>query len=261
MAKIILKIMSYTSNNCGYLMTMDVPDDVVFFEVESQYCNTTHYEGFHNYVGISRDQEWFDGVDNERTYNNYDIDCIGNLLFINLHNVLFKDVDESRLITREEAHKMFGLRDMVVAQWRKSNYQFYGIHRIREYLGDACIVVDSIINNNDGEFAEDGMKTLVKNNILYAGQIANNERSTHITAIDSIKRPYIKDLYNSTLSYVCNNLRGRRGLPKYDLDFPLRVKRNKPDVGCGRARCEDYIHNFVDTLDMMFLYKELPQNI
>lgn len=244
------------------MMEMEVPDDVVFFEVESQYCNTTHYDGFHNYVGISRDLEWFDAFDNERIYNPYDIDCIGCLLFINLHNVLLKDIDADMLITREEAHKRFGLRDMVAVQWRNSNYQFFGMHRIREYLGDACIVVDSIINNGDGEFiTEDGMKTLVKNNTLCAGQLASHERATHITVIESIKNPYIKDLYNSTLSYVCNKMRGKRGLPKYDLDYPHRVKCDKPAVGCSNAKCEDYVHRIVGAMDMMYINKELPKNI
>ncbi len=263
MAKIVLKKMSYTSITHGIIVELDIPDDLVVFEVESQYSNTIDCADFKCYVGISRDFAWFERFYDDKGHNEdfvCDIDVIGDMLFFNLHNVLLKDIEECRIITREEAHVRFGLRDLVVVQWCANTHRFSSIHRIREYYSDSCIVADSIINHGYGEFVDDCMKTVVKNNTLYAGQISNHLRSSHITYVANINtNSYALDLYDSTLKYVCETLCGVKGvLPKYDVDMPYRTKRDVPT--CGEIT-DDYVRMQVHSSECICLNKELPQNV
>ena len=263
MAKIVLKKMYYTSITRGSIHEIDIPDDLVLFEVESQYCNSIKCDDFKCYTGISRDFEWFERFyDDKNLIADFacDIDVIGDMLFFNLHNVLLKDIEYWRVITRENAHDMFCLRDLVVVQWNANTHRFSSMHRIREYYGDACIVADSIINHGDGEFVDDCMKTVVKNNTLYSGQISNHIRSSHISSVANIRlNPYAQDLYDSTLKYVCDNLQGVKGvLPKYDLDMPYKTNRDVPTTG---TNTEAHIGIHVHNSDCMCLKKELPQNV
>lgn len=263
MAKIVLKKMFYTSITHGMEVEVDIPDDLVLFEVENQYCNTiTDNELGKCYTGISRDLKWFErfceDTDIAQNMALSDIDVIGDLLFFNLHHVVLKDIEGWRIITRENAHDMFGLRNMVVVQWNANDHRFSSMHRIREYYGDACIVADSIINNGYGEFVDDCMKTAVKNNTLYAGQISNHLRSSHITYVANINtNSYALDLYDSTLKYVCETLCGVKGvLPKYDVDMPYRTNRDVPT--CGEIT-DDYVRMQVYSSECICLKKELPQ--
>lgn len=261
MAKIVLKKMYYTSITHGSIHEIEIPDDLVLFEVESQYCNAIKCDDFKCYTGISRDFKWFERFYDDKDLNtdfSCDIDVIGDMLFFNLHNVLLKDVEYWRVITRENAHDMFDLRDMVVVQWNANTHRFSSMHRICEYYGDACIVADSIINHGDGEFVDGCMKAVIKNNTLYSGQISNHIRSSHITSVANISlNPYAQDLYDSTLKYVCDNLQGIKGvLPKYDLDMPYRTNRDIPMVGENN---EDYVRMQVHSSECICLKKELPQ--
>ena len=268
MAKIVLKKMYYTSITNGIEAEVEIPDDLVLFEVENQYCNTiTDNELGKCYTGISRDLKWFEhfreDTDIAQNMALSDIDVIGDLLFFNLHHVVLKDIEGWRIITREAAHDMFGLRDMVVVQWNADTHRFSSMHCIREYYGDACIVADSIINHGSGEFVGDCMKTLVKKNALYSGQISSHNRSSHITAVADINtNPYAQDLYESTLKYVCDNIQGLNYvLPKYDIDMPYRTYRDitKRDVPTVGENNEDYARMQVHCSECMSLKKELPQ--
>lgn len=269
MAKIVLKKMSYTSITHGMEVEVDIPDDLVLFEIESQYCNAIKSDNFKCYTGISRDFKWFErfceDMDIAQNMALSDIDVIGDMLFFNLHNVLLKDIEYWRVITRENAHDMFCLRDMVVVQWNVNTHRFSSMHRIREYYGDACIVADSIINHGDGEFVDDCMKTMIKNNTLYSGQISNHIRSSSITSVANISlNSYAQDLYDSTLKYVCDNMQGVKGvLPKYDLDMPYRTHRDMTNrnIPTGSENNEDYVRMQVHSSECMCLKKELPQNI
>ena len=267
MAKIVLKKMYYTSSPHEMEVEAGIPDDLVLFEVESQHCNVLKCDGFKCYTGISRDFQWFerfcDDTDIAQNMAFSDIDVIGDLIFFNLHNVVLKDIEGWRIITRENAHDMFGLRDMVVVQWNADTHRFSSIHRIREYYGDACIVADSIINHSSGEFIGDCMKTVIKNNIRCSGQISNHIRSSHITSVANINtNPYAQDLYDSTLKYVCDSLQGLNYvLSKYDIDLPFRTHRDmtKRNVPTSSENNEDYARMQVYSADCMCLKRELPQ--
>ena len=178
-----MKDIEYKKHGYGeeYNETISIPDDMVFLECAPENTEHCHYDGYHHYIGFSKDMSWVkkyetieDNEDEEvfQTGIHYEVLC-GTLIII-LDNVI--PITPLSVVSFEYVDKTFGISDLYFTKSSKEGFVTQGIYHIKQILGTAGIVVDAVVKHKLGY-------NIMNNAVLYIGQVVNNERSDSIIAL------------------------------------------------------------------------------
>lgn len=175
-----MKDIEYKKHGYGevYNETISIPEDMVFIECDPENTEYGHYDGYHHYIGFSKDRSWVDNYELEEenedtvTYNtgiHYEVLC--DVVVIVLNNI--QPITPLKVLTFEEIDKTFNISDLYFVKSSKggnSDSVFHGIYHIKSIIGTAGVVADAVVRHNKGF-------TIENNTFLNIGQIVNNERS------------------------------------------------------------------------------------